>query len=369
MNALPATVRHLFPGGNTAYGFHSFFDYIAGPEIRRIFVVKGGPGVGKSTLMRRVADEASAQGYAVEWHHCSSDNDSLDGVVIPGLATALIDGTAPHVVDPKHPGGIDTIVHLGDFWDEAAMREEREAIVDATREVGRLFRRAYAFLAAAKLMRDQRKTACLDSGAMDFAALNRTAEAVSRELFTDRPSLARTGRERHLFASAITPDGLRHHLESIFTPVKHRVVLVGLPGTGKATFVRRLADLAVFRGYDVEVFHDGLDPTRVEHVLIPALDAAVITGAEPHVYVPGPQDRLLNTEEFLNRPRLTTFTSELETAIAFYDAAFAHAIDSLHRAKEVHDELERHYVPHMDFAAIGRRGDELMEKVFAASLS
>ncbi|MGE5507842.1 MAG: hypothetical protein ACM3RP_05080, partial [Chitinophagales bacterium] len=129
-----ATVRHVFPGGNTSRGFYSFYDHITGPEIRSIYVIKGGPGVGKSTLMRRIADELSLRGYTIEQHHCSADNNSLDGVVAPELGLALIDGTAPHVVDPKHPGAIDTIVHLGDFWDEAAMRQEREAIVAATRE-------------------------------------------------------------------------------------------------------------------------------------------------------------------------------------------------------------------------------------------
>jgi hypothetical protein len=26
-------------------------------------------------------------------------------------------GTTLHIVDPKNPGAVDTIVHLGDFWD------------------------------------------------------------------------------------------------------------------------------------------------------------------------------------------------------------------------------------------------------------
>jgi len=35
------------------------------------------------------------RGYDVEFMHCSSDNNSLDGVVIPSLKIALLDGTAP----------------------------------------------------------------------------------------------------------------------------------------------------------------------------------------------------------------------------------------------------------------------------------
>lgn len=90
--------RRLFPGGNTAFGFHSFYDQIIEVDAARIFIIKGGPGVGKSTFMKRIGEEMLKYGYDVEFHHCSSDNNSLDGVVIPSLNAALIDGTAPHRV-------------------------------------------------------------------------------------------------------------------------------------------------------------------------------------------------------------------------------------------------------------------------------
>jgi len=41
-------------------------------------------------------------GYDVELFHCSSDPSSLDGVVMPGIGVALMDGTAPHMVTRNH---------------------------------------------------------------------------------------------------------------------------------------------------------------------------------------------------------------------------------------------------------------------------
>lgn len=35
------------------------------------------------------------KGFDVEYHHCSSDNNSVDGVVFPQVGVAFIDGTAP----------------------------------------------------------------------------------------------------------------------------------------------------------------------------------------------------------------------------------------------------------------------------------
>ena len=93
-------IKHVFPGGNTSLGFFSYYDNILSQEeATRIIVIKGGPGVGKSTFMRKIAMEMIDRGYDAEFMHCSSDNNSLDGIVIPAIKVAMLDGTAPHVVD------------------------------------------------------------------------------------------------------------------------------------------------------------------------------------------------------------------------------------------------------------------------------
>ncbi|MCT4605324.1 MAG: ATPase [Marinisporobacter sp.] len=88
-------IKKIFPGGNTAKGFYSYYDYIIGNDAKRLFVIKGGPGVGKSSFMKKIGYEMVDKGYDVEFHQCSSDNDSLDGIVIPDLKIAMLDGTAP----------------------------------------------------------------------------------------------------------------------------------------------------------------------------------------------------------------------------------------------------------------------------------
>ena len=88
-----------FLGGNTPLGFHSLYHQLSDPaRFQAVYIIKGGPGSGKSTLMRRVGQAAEERGYQVEYIVCSGDPDSLDGVVLPQLQTAIVDGTAPHVV-------------------------------------------------------------------------------------------------------------------------------------------------------------------------------------------------------------------------------------------------------------------------------
>lgn len=90
-----------FLGGNTPSGFYSLYHQLSDPEhIRALYIIKSGPGSGKSSLMRRVGRHAQAAGLETEEVLCSGDPDSLDALILPQLGAALVDGTAPQGVVP-----------------------------------------------------------------------------------------------------------------------------------------------------------------------------------------------------------------------------------------------------------------------------
>lgn len=359
-------IRKVFPGGNTSLGFYSFYDYIAEPGANRIFVIKGGPGVGKSTFMRTIGSTLADRGYDVEFHCCSSDNGSLDGVYVPALDIALIDGTAPHVVDPKNPGAVDEIIHLGDYWDDAGMRANKEPILKLNAEVGRLFRRAYAYLAAARLFLDEVESYYQDGHALDTDGLNNLALELIEEIFpgsTPPAAPPRTTRVRRLFATAITPDGPVHYLDTLVGDLKRRYIINGDDGTGKTTLVARILDAAVMRGYYAEAFHCSLDPTRVDHVIIPDLEVAVINGVEPHFYDARQNDRVIDTDAFVAANALADLQGERKVAREMYRRSFDQAVALITRAKQVHDEMEEYYIPNMRFAEIDARRAQVLKRI------
>ena len=114
-------IRKMFPGGNTTKGYYFLFEYMIQPAVNRVYIIKGGPGTGKSSLMNFISREMTGRGYEVEHHHCATDPDSLDGLVIPDLGVALLDGTAPHAFDPKNPGIAEEIVNLAEYWDDTVI--------------------------------------------------------------------------------------------------------------------------------------------------------------------------------------------------------------------------------------------------------
>ena len=93
-----AALPHIqyFLGANSPAGFYSLYDHLLPPEqARAIYILKGGPGCGKSTLMGKVGEWAEEAGLETEYILCSGD-----AVVIPALKAAIVDGTAPHGVVP-----------------------------------------------------------------------------------------------------------------------------------------------------------------------------------------------------------------------------------------------------------------------------
>lgn len=356
-------IAHYFPGANTPQGFYSLYDQIARVDANKIFVIKGGPGVGKSTFMKAIARDLVDRSIDVEFHHCSADNNSIDAIYIPAGDVALLDGTSPHVVDPKNPGAVDEIIHLGDHWNEAAIRspENRTGILRTNRECSFRFKRANDALRAAKAYLDEWSAYYAES--LDMSQVYAAGEDLIEQLLPQR--LGKKGSARRLFASAITYDGAKNWLGSLFDGVAHRVVVQGPPGTGKSVILGRVAEAALARGYDLDLFHCPMYPDRVDHIRIRDTQTGVITSFWPHVYEPKAGDQVIDTSAFVDPERISQYTQDIAAAEEGYQGAIAREIYQLGQAKRSHDELERYYIPHMDFAAVEQRRQRTLERILA----
>jgi len=361
----------MFAGGNTAEGFRSFYNHIIGQEAARVIVIKGGPGVGKSTFMKYVADHITRLGQSADFFHCSSDPGSLDGVVFPDMGVALIDGTAPHTVDPRFPGAVDEILYLGDYWNESAIRASRDDIVACTRDISRLFQRAYRFLRTAGDVLDDWSEA--NAEALITGTANKVARSVVDQITQDAPVADRPGTERHLFASAITPDGFVNYLDTVVSGCDRRYVVRGGPGSGKSTLISRVAARAVECGMDVELFHCSLNPASLEHLVIPSIGTAIITSVEPHEWKGLPDsatdDTVIDMEQCLNPATVRRNQDIIEYDRKLMHEAMSRAVHFLGEARRAHHFLESFYTPNIDFDAVSELREKTLQRILATGLA
>ncbi|MGL5314531.1 MAG: PRK06851 family protein [Peptostreptococcaceae bacterium] len=347
--------RQLFPGANTANGSFNFFSYIIPANVKRIFCMKGGPGVGKSSMMKKIAKEFIENGYDVELHHCPSDPSSLDGIVIKKLGVVMLDGTAPHIVDPKDPGAIDEIINLGEYWNVEGLEENRAEIVECGKSISESFQRAYKFLKAAEPIYYDIETKyrnCMDFGKVNLA----TAEFIEK-IFADIESSEVLKNERHLFGTAITPVGHLDYADSILSEATKVYYLKGNIGTGKTTFLKKVCDKAIEKGMEVEVYHYPLIKEKIETIFIKDLGIGITVSS---IF----EDKeTIDLEKYLDQDKLFKYEDEIVIDKKIFDEMINYAISNLKKAKAKHDVIEAYYIPNMKFEEIDKFKDELVKRI------
>lgn len=339
-----------FLGANSPRGFYSLYDQLIHVEdASAVYILKGGPGCGKSTLMRRVAAQAEAAGLVVESVLCSGDPDSLDAVVIPLLGAALVDGTAPHVVEPKYPGAVEHYVNLGDCYDAAALSPLRHEIKNCMTGYKDCYKRTYRCLeAAAQIMADVQAT--LYTPALEEKMQKRAAGILSREV--PRQKGAHPGRVTQRFLSAVTHKGPITLFQTAQAQCQRIYLLADSYGLAHHMLTHLLAGITA-AGYDVVACPSPMAPDRLEHLLVPQLSLAFLSAQPSHPFPARPYRRI-RLDAMVDAQLLRRSRPRLRFSRKVIDALVEEAVASLAQSKAMHDELEAIYNPHVDFDRVNQ---------------
>lgn len=354
-------VKNYYLGGNTARGFHSFYDSNL-QGLDRLFILKGGPGTGKSSLMKKIGNEWVEKGYNIELLHCSSDNNSIDGVIIPALKVGIVDGTAPHVIEPKAPGAVEEYINLGEAWDKQILRCNKDEIQGLTSRISESFQNAYATFREALEIHDDLEKPYI--GSMDFEKADELTNKLIKSFF-GKMQLNKSADVRHRFFGAATPIGAVDFIPNLTEDIPKRYFIKGRPGSGKSTMLKKLAVAAEAKGIDVEVYHCGFDPNSLDMVVFRELGLCIFDSTAPHEYYPSRDgDEIIDVYEIFIAPGTDEiFADMLKKIKTKYKNKMAEATAYLAKAKELHDELEVFYISAMDFSKVEKIQSKIAEEI------
>ena len=301
-------MESYFLGANTKAGFASLYVHFP-PDGAYLHILKGGPGTGKSSMLKAIANAAKERELSVEQVLCSGDPDSLDGVYIPALHQAWADGTAPHVLEPKLLGVTGDYIDLSAYLMLPFSETEKQELLQLQAQNRDCYRLAYAALAD-----------CAAAGGSRTAAKNnRDVHSLMNAL----PKKAERRPARRCFLSAISCKGALR-LEQQLTD------FVTLPAVPEE--ISAAAELAQERGYEAFLCPSPLTPEIPEALILP----------EEKLYI---KAQFLPTEEAFMAQRK--------------------AISNLEQAKLIHDRMELLYRPHMDFRALSEDTEVLIQSLFS----
>lgn len=328
--------KKYFPGANTSAGFVSYFKGITPPwdEPDYTYVLKGGPGVGKNTLMKKIAAFAASAGFHVEEFRCASDSSSFDAVRIPQKRIVVLDGTAPHVIDPVLPGVDDEIINLGCFRHLKEFKEKKTTLQQLFSENKYHYSIAYSYLRAAKELRHSAILIAEECVCVDKLSAHLCSILGKQELIP--------GSSRKLFGKAFTPEGAIDFFDSIFEDVKV-IEFGGISGY----FAVKTAE-KILEGKRTERFMDPLFPD------VPMAVRCMDNGPAILWKMDAPE-----TQEFL----LHQIPSQVGFHLEMAKRLEGKAVEELAFCKTTHDEIEKIYKPFVDYELIDERSEKLLKKI------
>lgn len=362
------TALHYFAEGNTSRGSVQLYASSI-QSLDHLYVLKGGPGSGKSSLIQAVSEKAIAAGYDIWQIHCARDPESLDGLIIPELHVGIVDGTPPHQIDPLLPGINGTTVDLSAALDSKALQVHRTDMQSLYDQIQQTYEQAYAGFAEALRVHDDWEALYIEN--MDFDAANRLTEHWIERLLGDHHREQQVSRIDRRFLGAATPRGAVDFVPNLTDGLARRYLIKGRPGSGKSTMLKKLVTAVTERGFDVEIYHCGFDPNSLDMVIVRELNFAIFDSTKPHEYFPEREgDEIIDMYEKCITPgtdeRYTDRIHELQSS---YQTAMKRSIALLADAHKLHLELEGYYQREIDWQIVDQLRDRIMQDIFNEPMS
>lgn len=349
--------KHIFAGNNTASGFYSCFDYIFNPaELNHIYILKGGPGVGKSSFMKKFAAEMINKNLSVEYIHCSSDNESLDGIIIPEFNIAFVDGTTPHATDPSIPGAVDEIVNLGSFLNGKELLKHKNQIIQINQTKTQLYKSAYRYLQAADIISEEINS--LSGKFINKKKFKEMCNEAVNKLFPNNVSLNKNSNIKKMFSEAYTANGYINRTMDMYHD-KRLWSVIGENTNYTSELLKELADEAAKRGYAMELYLMPLNPAKLQHIYFPEINLFV---ASAESCLSNGFEEVFDIHGITDTDNLKNHISEIENNLHLQEILIENALKKLSETKKYHELLEVFYINSMDFNAVDECFNNLLRQ-------
>ena len=313
-----------------------------------IYILKGGPGLGKTEFIKKLIALLSKYDDNIELIHSSLNPDCYDGVLFHSLRAAVMDGTAPHVLEPRYYDAFETILPLGECCNKELLRDRREEILALTDKSTQLLERSVRFISATgSLLNDTYRLAlnCTDEDKI-ASFITRTLQ---KEVKARKNAL---GKERYRFLSAVTPSGVMRFDSTISYYCDKVYVFDDEFGAASNIALHKLRHSLLESGLELICCYCPISPfEKIEHILVPELRLGFVTSNKWH-----PLDfedgRTIHARRFTNLEKL----SVRKQRISFNRRAAQELTDAassvMQQAREVEEELEKIYRTATDFDKI-----------------
>ena len=352
-------IEKFFFGGSTPNGFSTQLTQIINSTEYYTYILKGGPGTGKSSMMKKIA-ERFAKNEKVTCFYCSSDPDSLDVVMMHTSKVIVVDGTPPHVSEPQFPGVCQEIVDLGRYWNKAILKEDREKIIRATELNKSMMTGAANYNKALGLICDDTYT-CAE-GFTDRKRIEEAARSFCDSLFKNRERRTGRGNQTIRQLSAMTKYGYMT-LPCAEESCRKLYILDDKLFAASGMFIEFAAEQAMQYGYNIKLSPCLLSGIPIsEHLFIDEINAALLTSS-PLTQLTNENARHIDCSVYYDKDKMQPYQKHFSANHSLINTIAGASRKMLVDAKRVHDEMEQYYISAMDFDALDTVCERICEEI------
>ncbi|MBQ7384587.1 MAG: hypothetical protein IJV72_07350 [Clostridia bacterium] len=332
------TAEGVFAASNSANGFKSYYGEIFdGKRFERIYIIKGGPGTGKSKFMKDTAKYAEDRGYRVEYYYCSSDPDSLDGIIIDGRV-AMIDGTAPHPRDTEIAGARDEIINLGEFWDGQRLAGRYAEILELSEKKSAAYAKGYRYLRGCGELSDI-------NASLFYPAIREEKLLSSVERIVSGIPSGEGGEALPALVDSVGMRG-RVRFDTYERSATRLYSVIDWYSTAHL-FLRAVAVAAQRKNMAMRISYEPINAERPDAVFF--CESGVAFVAVPPSESEDALGTRINMRRFIDKDTADRVKREYKYNMRLYEALLSSACEAFEEAGEYHFELERIYSSCMDF--------------------
>lgn len=343
-------MEKYFIASNSSNGFCSYYDKAF--DIRKfykIYAIKGGSGTGKAFFMREVAKRAEEKGFSVRYIYCSSDSSSLDAIIVNELKLAVLDGTAPHVYEPRMIGALDEIVDLGAFLNGELLSKSRRLISDMCEKKQMGFERVYRYLDAYRALSENIEslvTPCLKREKID-RYVQRFAENIAEE----------NGIEENLLVRSIGMRGL----SSFDTYYERAKIYYEINDYFETAHImmKEIYSLMKKKNTDLYVSNNPIISSRIDALSCERTGLTFEIGNRM-----SSSSRAINMKRFVDNSAIAEIRQDYRALARTRDYVLELALLEFEKIRKYHFVLEDIYGSAMDFVAKEQFTKEFCNKIF-----
>lgn len=276
------TITQYMGTAYTGLGISHKFDKLIANASKTIFL-KCPPTNSLSDMLNETAALYLKRGFDVDKFMSPVQPDKTDAIYVNGPNLLVIQASHPVALEPSDIGGKHHVISFYDIYDENLLREKNGFIVGKLSEAETALGKALQTLSEAKKIHDDWEAVNIER--MMWELHEDRIQSLKEELFGNI-RLNKSAGVSHRLIGSLTSAGAQDFIPSITRDLERRMLIKGLPGTGKSTLMKAIGTEAEERGFDVLYGWCGLDPTGVDLVQIPELSFCLFDATKPHAYDP-----------------------------------------------------------------------------------